>query len=1003
MRKKATGQLGRSAMTGKPSLKAEVADQSSKSKIPWTQPVTAQNVKTRTSKVKATEDNAKWANRAMQDAEKAMDKAAETKDTIAYRKAVEQYKKASEAYAESTAKVIQNENAMQAQADYVRRHASEDQGDALRKENEDLSRLATLKGYGGQVFTEEEQKQIDAAAKNFDAKSKRLQELANVSDHYANPTSKITDMSDQAFQQTYDSYDRMKSQSENYEEQAKAYRAMADKYIKSDPAKYQDYMDKAESYQAMADSNRAKMNEITGGDDKVAYALESRGKVTQMATAAAKDKNFEKYAKIGAAKDWKPKLQNAYESMLNQIGFLQHSSDDLINQMTDEQKATLYYYLGRGDEDKAQEYFSALEPTLASKRMSAARESMADYVEDHPVIGTAANAFVSTASVPLRLESVAENAVRAGQNKLSGTYQPYATNTLMDAPAVMNEGTQLGLSQNLQNTFGISEGKANFLAGTIVSMANNAMQFGGAGGGANVFGAGIRNALAQKGGSAAAKVAAQQALEQAAKNINEWLPLALMSTNAGADTIREQLESGSDFGKALLYGGLCGAVEWWTEKIGVDSWVELATGGLKSGILKGLWKSAGKIDRTKLQNLVKSVIGLGNQALSEGGEEVISNVVDTILDVAINGEDSEFMQYRNQLIAEGYSTAEAERKATIQFYVKNSAESFAGGAISGLAFGAINIPANLQSDAHIGQAIIDNGTDLDLVNAGLEYGKDTDVYKQAAKIAEKLDSRESYQPTAAEITRLSVAMDKESKSSPAATITERQVKDGGGSQLSTFATELQATGAISGKDAIAANAALSKAIDGEMLTAADIKSLHAEIPAVRDVLSQKLGTQLKTGSSDEVRSAITQYVKNGNSAKTQAAGQAKARDIIKDAIPYAKKAVNEETGAEVAGVRLDAENAVDAQSAAAGAAIDQAAVSQAVEATNRISKDADQQAADQKAKASRDKRGNLNYKEFSEQYRQSHPQAGNTEITEAYDHWRQSHHCRSHCCRGRRG
>lgn len=124
---------------------------------------------------------------------------------------------------------------------------------------------------------------------------------------------------------------------------------------------------------------------------------------------------------------------------------------------------------------------------------------------------------------------------------------------------------------------------------------------------------------------------------------------------------------------------------------------------------------------------MKTVIGLGNQALSEGGEEVISNVVDTVLDVAINGEDSEFMQYRDSLIAQGYSVQEAERKATIQFYVKNSGESFAGGALSGLVFGAFNIPANLQSDMYIGQSIIDNGTDLDLVNAGLEYGTDTDV------------------------------------------------------------------------------------------------------------------------------------------------------------------------------------------------------------------------------------------------------------------------------------
>ena len=107
-----------------------------------------------------------------------------------YQEAVKQYEKASSAYAQAMAKNIQTENAMQAQADSVRRHASEDQGNALKSERKNLLSDASMAKDTSTIYSEEDQRRFQNATKNTDARAHRLQDLANVSDHYANPTTK---------------------------------------------------------------------------------------------------------------------------------------------------------------------------------------------------------------------------------------------------------------------------------------------------------------------------------------------------------------------------------------------------------------------------------------------------------------------------------------------------------------------------------------------------------------------------------------------------------------------------------------------------------------------------------------------------------------------------------------------------------------------------------------------------------------------------------------------
>ncbi len=244
-----------------------------------------------------------------------------------YQEAVKQYEKASSAYAQAMAKNIQNENAMQAQADYVRRHASEDQGNALKSERKNLLSDASMAKDTSTIYSEEDQRRFQNATKNTDARAHRLQDLANVSDHYANPTTKITDMSDQEFQAAYTSYQEAKDQQGEYEAQAQAARKQADQYLRTNTAMYNVLTAKADQYQRKADAAQAKMDELTGGDAKVAYAIESRGESATLSRNARKDRNFNQYVKLGKRSDWMPKLRGAVEGMLNQIGYVDTHSD----------------------------------------------------------------------------------------------------------------------------------------------------------------------------------------------------------------------------------------------------------------------------------------------------------------------------------------------------------------------------------------------------------------------------------------------------------------------------------------------------------------------------------------------------------------------------------------------------------------------------------------------------------------------------------------------------
>lgn len=150
--------------------------------------------------------------------------------------------------------------------------------------------------------------------------------------------------------------------------------------------------------------------------------------------------------------------------------------------------------------------------------------------------------------------------------------------------------------------------------------------------------------------------------------------LAGAGLNAAGSASQSAAEKGATAEQALTAGLVSGAIEMATEKMPIDRLFKIAGQG-KVGIKK-------------------AAVEWLKQMGVEGSEELISEYANNIADIAILGDKSDYVQYRNQLLQQGLSPEEAERRTATQFFIQNPATAFAGGAISGGVMGAGALAVN---------------------------------------------------------------------------------------------------------------------------------------------------------------------------------------------------------------------------------------------------------------------------------------------------------------------
>lgn len=346
------------------------------------------------------------------------------------------------------------------------------------------------------------------------------------------------------------------------------------------------------------------------------------------------------------------KQSGNYQQTLTRIQQQDEAAEQIDNKRKMNRSAGLYdFHAGRGssqyafmtDEEKAvydtlrvsnpqgaREYAEYLQYVL-NERVA---QNEAETLDEMGTVGNILGYVGAGLTAPKTLITQGYNAIRSA---LSDEYQPVDYNS----PGYRSARIQ---TEAMENVVGdIENPTLNFLASLGLDLLSMAVTRG--------FGGAV-------GGRFASAVSRGMNLSQ-----------------AGGRTAYEAGEEGTPATDAFALGALNGLVEYVTEKVPIDRFFSLIRSGSKS------------VGREAVANILK-------QAGLEGSEELISSYLQTLNDIAIRGDNSQWGRTVDAYMAEGLSREEAERKANIDSFVLDPMLSFVGGALGGGVFGGAGVVIN---------------------------------------------------------------------------------------------------------------------------------------------------------------------------------------------------------------------------------------------------------------------------------------------------------------------
>ena len=370
--------------------------------------------------------------------------------------------------------------------------------------------------------------------------------------------------------------------------------------------------------------------------------------------------------------------------------------DEKYRQMTDVQRGTYNYLYNTQGADAANEYISAINKDLQQRATDAAVESQREMVKDGAVGATVAN----IASVGENLMSapgfITRAAAKATGHSVDDTYDVFNLSGKM-ANATRETTAEEIANQDYwkdKNTILGNTGSWIYNAGMSMADSVAAMLVG------KSLGVGL--AGGETSGATLEKV----------KNITSNATSLIMSSEAATQTVTDMKEQGFSDDRALGVGALYGAVEYISEKLGLDA--ILGAGG------------------NVFARLAKSFA-------SEGSEEVASNILDRIVDTLANGNQSKMMDAFDKCRAQGLSNSQALAKV-VSMAGQEDLSAFLAGGLSGMAMSGANEAImsgerHLQQDSY-GKNVRSNGNAKKLIDAGLTADENSKLYRIAAELAD---------------------------------------------------------------------------------------------------------------------------------------------------------------------------------------------------------------------------------------------------------------------------
>ena len=294
----------------------------------------------------------------------------------------------------------------------------------------------------------------------------------------------------------------------------------------------------------------------------------------------------------------------------------------------------------------------ALSLLVNAKANGDLEEKYSKFADEHPVVS-------SVASVPA-------NVLGAIPATLYGLKNA-ATGEVIDTNSPLYGGRKFASDVREEVSSGIDNNLGKFAYNTGMSMGDSLASM----------------ALGSAVGSAAGAAGVGASTASA---IGSNAGTAIMGMGAYSDTLKEGIERGLTPSQAQLTALGAGLAEYGFEKI---SWGRLGD------------IAEGKVDASFLKKVA-------SQMLTEGGEEVGTDLTNTFIDNLVNGGASELMQQRRELVAQGYDEKTAEA-LVVRNYAKQLGMSFAGGAVSGGVMGAgasvINTGRNIRANLAAAQNV----------------------------------------------------------------------------------------------------------------------------------------------------------------------------------------------------------------------------------------------------------------------------------------------------------
>ena len=499
--------------------------------------------------------------------------------------------------------------------------------------------------------------------------------------------------------------------------------------------------------------------------------------------------------------------------------------------MTQQEKDT-YNYLYQTDGKKAaNEYLDYISYDLTNRKKQQYVMDSSEYAASHPVEASAASVASNLMSGVGIIDIAYQNAVR----NITGEYKPIDYNTNMMNPTNFTTAVRGTVSQNLADEYGsinLSEDDhpvlARFMNGKSLG---DVYQLG-----MSMVDSGATAAIGYITGIGAAGT-------------------ALLGGSAGSQGVLTALEKGATDEQALAMGILNGTFEALFEYVSMD---KLLNGNTKS-ILK-----------TFLE-----------QGFVEGTEEFNTTLFNTLADICVMAENSDYKRSVQAYMNQGLSQKDAEIRA-MQDIAIGMGWDFIGGAISGgiMGGGKSVINQNIIEPHYYSKAY---GSDLEsLVSDALKTNPDNELTK---KIQQKLENNQKVKG-------------KEIRSF----VTDLRTQD---VETIRSAVEKQLTTYGETGDVTAISKAIAKQASGEELTAAEERIISSSKYGQRvvnelnpeNIRSQRYNTDWSEKIGTKVINPI-EYDKISVMKSEQAEYEQFVEDYTKNHTPIEPKKVEEPTTAE---------------------------------------------------------------------------------------------------------